>query len=257
MDEYGYDRSPLRAALEGFMEEITPSEMLDPGRIVGKGRERRRRRQFGMAAGSALAVLATAGSAYALSSGNHGKEAAPAAARTTATAPAVPSKVPSKSASALPGTPLTSGTTDGVAWKTSITLADYNGGPDQQACVHVWTSDGTTNPAACTVTAYPGYAPGDQKSPEVMDEQPTAISAKLGVAALVTVATTSVHITYAGGSFSLPTLSLPHHADQNNEVSAVVLPLADTAPSGRVTPIGPGGTGMTTDILIYAPPATQ
>jgi hypothetical protein len=253
MSEYEYDRSPLRAALEGFMEEITPSEVLDPGRIVGKGRERRRRRQFGIAAGSTLAVLATAGSAFALGTGNHGKEAGPAAGPTTVTA----SAAPRASASALPGTPLTSGTTDGVAWKTSFTLAAYQGGPDQQACVHVWTSDGSTNPAACTVTVYPGFASGGDRTPEVMSNQPLAISAKLGVTGISTVFTTKVHITYAGGSFTLPTLSAGQHADQNNDFTAAVLPLADTAPSGRVTPIGPAGTGMTTDILIYATPTGQ
>lgn len=253
MDEFDFGRSPLRAALEGFMEEITPSEVLDPDRIVGRGRERRRRRQLGIAAGSALAVLATAGSAYALSTGNHGKEVGPAAGRTTVKA----SAVPSESASALPGTPLTSGTTDGVAWKTSFTLAAYNGGPDQQACVHVWTSDGSTHPAACTVMVTPGFVSGGDHSPEVMSNQPMAISAKLGVTGIATAFTTKVHITYAGGSFTLPTFSPGQRADQNNDVTAAVLPLADTAPSGRVTPIGPGGTGMTTDILIYATPAGQ
>jgi hypothetical protein len=252
MDEYEYDHGPLRAALEGFMEEITPGQGLDPERIVDKGRERRRRRQLGMAAGSMVAVLATAGSAYALSTGNHGKEVSPVARRTPVRTPVVPRK----SASALPGTPLTSGTTEGVAWKTSVTLADYNGGPDQQACVHVWTSDGTTNPAVCTVTVYPGFAPGD--APGVMAEQPVAISPALGIAGLDTVFTTRVHITYAGGSFSLPTLSLKHHVDQNNEVTAVVLPLTEGAAlSGSVTPIGPTGTGQTTSIIIYASPAAQ
>ena len=253
MSEYEYDHSPLRAALEGFMEEITPTEILDPGRIVGKGRERRRRRQFGIAAGSTLAVLATAGSAFALSTGNHGKEAGPAVGRTTVTA----SAVPRESHSALPGTPLTSGTTDGVAWKTSFTLAAYQGGPDQQACVHVWTSDGSTNPAACTVTVTPGFVSGGDHAPEVMSNAPLAISSKLGVTGIATAFTTKVHITYAGGSFTLPTFSAGLRADQNNDFTAVVLPLADTAPSGRVTPIGLAGTGMTADILIYATPTGQ
>jgi hypothetical protein len=107
------------------------------------------------------------------------------------------------------------------------------------------------------VTVYPGFAPGGNHSPEVMSEQPMAISSDLGVAGLSTVFTTKVHITSAGGSFTLATLSPGRHADQNNDVTAVVLPLADTAPSGRVTPIGPAGTGQTTDILIYATPTGQ
>lgn len=250
MDDHTYDPSPLRAALEGFMEEITPSELLDPARIAAHGRERRRRRQFGMAVASTLAVIGTAGTAYALSAAKHGQESAPAAVRTTATAPAAAKQ----SAAALPGTPLSSGTTEGVAWKTSVTLADFQGGPDQQACVHVWTSDGSTNPAACTVTIYPGYDHG-KASPQVATCQPAAISAKLGVAGLATFFTTRVHVTYSGGSFSLATLSLPHRADQNNEVTAVVLPLAGDTESGMATPSGPTGTGMTTPILVYATPA--
>lgn len=206
-----------------------------------------------MVAGSVLAVLATAGSAYALGTGSHRQTVAPAAVRTSANAPAVVRP----SAAALPGTPLTSGTTDGVAWKTSVTLVDYQGGPDQQACVHVWTSDGSTKPAACTVTVYPAYAPGKTPEPMIADSQPMAISAKLGVAGMATFVTTSVHVTYAGGSFSLPTLSMPRHADQNNEVTAVVLPLVENTESGKATPIGPTGTGMTTLILIAAPPMTK
>lgn len=270
MDEYAYEQSPLRAALEGFMDEITPSETLDPRRIVEKGRGRRRKRQFALMAGSAVAVLATAGSAYALSGGNHGNSATPAGGRTSATAsttvkksasaPAVVKTTASapaatgKSASALPGTPLTSGTTDGVAWKTSITLEDFQGAPDALVCLHVWTSDGSTNPAVCTVKAYPGYG-GEGDTPEVVAGQPLAISAKLGVTTVSTMHATSVHITYAGGAFTLPTVDSGRQSATNTQqVTAVVLPLADTAPSGRVTPIGPGGTGMTTDLLIYATP---
>lgn len=251
MDDHTYDHSPLRAALEGFMEEITPSEVLDPTRIAARGRERRRRRQFGMAVASTLAVVGTAGTAYALSAGKHGPEIRPAAVRTTGTGPAVAEH----SAAALPGAPLSSGTTDGVAWKTSVTLADFHGGPDLQACVHVWTSDGSTNPAACTVTVYPAYDPG-KALPQIADSQPAAISAKLGVAGLATFFTTEVHVTYTGGSFSLNTLSLPHRPGQNNEVTAVVLPLAGEKESGMATPSGPSGTGMASPILIYATPAT-
>lgn len=57
------------------MEEINPTETLDPRRIAAKGRERRRRRQFAAVAGTAVFVLATAGTAYALSSGTSGKDA--------------------------------------------------------------------------------------------------------------------------------------------------------------------------------------
>lgn len=241
------------------MDEITPSEMLDPGRIVKRGRDRRRKRQFALVAGSAAAVLATAGSAYALSGGGHGSSAVPPAGRTSAPvvvkkSTAAPTASASKPAAVLPGAPLTSGTTDGVAWKTSITLEDFQGAPDALVCLHVWTSDGSTNPAICTTKAYPGYG-GEGDEPEVSSSQPIAISAKLGVTTVSTMHATKVHITYAGGSFTLPTVDSGRQSATNTmQVTAVVLPLADTAPSGRATPIGPAGVGMTTDLLIYPTP---
>lgn len=241
------------------MEEITPGETLDPERIARKGRARRHRRQLGAAVGTTLALLATAGTAYALNTGNSGKVVGPAAGSSATTAVVVPgntaSAEPGASASALPGRPLTSGTTDRVAWKISFTLTDYQGEP--AACLHVWTSDGSTKPASCTVTMLYSQSGGIGQDPWVSSVMPESISDKLGVAGLTLRYATSVRVTYAGGSFDLPAVTPDDRGGPNIEISAVVLPLADTAPSGRATPIGPHGVGSTTDVLIYPPLSGQ
>lgn len=246
------------------MEEINPTETLDPRRIAAKGRERRRRRQFAAVAGTAVFVLATAGTAYALSSGTSGKDAVSSAAGSSSSASATPggsrtfasgSAAPGKAAATLPGRQLTSGTTDGVEWKVSFTLITDQGYP--AACLHVWTSDGTTTPSACTVTLLYSRYGGVGDAPQLNSFQPQAISDKLGVAGISTSYATRVHVTYAGGAFDLPAVTPDGRGGPNNEISAVVLPLADTSPSGKATVIGPHGSSAAEPILIYATPTGQ
>ena len=241
-----YEENPLKAALGELMQEVVSSEELDPDRIIAVGRVRRRRRRVATSvAGTAAALLVASGVGYAFQGhvatlGTAGSPSASARVSTPATPRAQAGETPPPGT--LKGTVVSKGTTDGTSWEISAALDGYaNGNTLPQFCLYVWTSNKTSDPAACEGPSQPDPVdPAAPNHPQVGDQLGTLSgSTTLAFAALYTSNVTEVTVTYPGVSLTLHPVSLA----KGVSVTGVVMPKSGGAtvlaggPNGSYGPI--------------------